>query len=420
MQVKDIEVEKLIPYVNNPRRNDEAVDYVAASIKEFGFKVPVVIDKENVIVAGHTRVKAAKKLGLESVPCVIADDLTENQIKAFRLADNKVGELATWDFEKLELELQALDLDMVSFGFEEDEEKKEIERKRKEFAERLAAGEIREEDEEYQAFLEKFEPKKTTDDCFTPPKVYAAVVKYVEKMYGVKERDIVRPFYPGGDYQNEKYPKGVVVVDNPPFSILAEILKFYDVKKISFFLFAPALTLFSSSSSSTALCAGASIIYENGASVNTSFLTNLGDRTVRFKSAPVLRKMIDDAMEQTLKETRKTQAKYSYPLNVVTSPMVSQYSRYGIDFSVGIDESIGISELDAQKAAKKAIYGKGYLISTAKKAEREKAEREKAEREKAEREKAEREKAERWELSEREIKLIKSMDRNAALLKEKE
>jgi hypothetical protein len=209
MQVKDIEVEKLIPYVNNPRRNDEAVDYVAASIKEFGFKVPVVIDKENVIVAGHTRVKAAKKLGLESVPCVIADDLTENQIKAFRLADNKVGELATWDFEKLELELQALDLDMVSFGFEEDEEKKEIERKRKEFAERLAAGEIREEDEEYQAFLEKFEPKKTTDDCFTPPKVYAAVVKYVEKMYGVKERDIVRPFYPGGDYQNEKYPKGV-------------------------------------------------------------------------------------------------------------------------------------------------------------------------------------------------------------------
>lgn len=131
MQVKDIEVEKLIPYVNNPRRNDEAVDYVAASIKEFGFKVPVVIDKENVIVAGHTRVKAAKKLGLESVPCVIADDLTENQIKAFRLADNKVGEFATWDEEKLEIELESIgELEMIDFGFEEfntNEEKQEIE-----------------------------------------------------------------------------------------------------------------------------------------------------------------------------------------------------------------------------------------------------------------------------------------------------
>jgi site-specific DNA-methyltransferase (adenine-specific) len=117
-------LDELIPYENNPRDNDDAVDYVAESIKEFGFKVPIIIDKNNVIVAGHTRYKACKKLGINEVPCLVADDLTEEQIKAFRLADNKVAEIATWDFEKLDLELSTLELDMELFGFEiiEDEE----------------------------------------------------------------------------------------------------------------------------------------------------------------------------------------------------------------------------------------------------------------------------------------------------------
>ena len=113
-------VDDLIPYENNPRNNDEAVDYVAESIKEFGFKVPIVIDKNNVIVAGHTRYKACKKLNINEVPCLVADDLTDEQIKAFRLADNKVAEVATWDFEKLDLELSNLDMDMELFGFESD------------------------------------------------------------------------------------------------------------------------------------------------------------------------------------------------------------------------------------------------------------------------------------------------------------
>lgn len=118
MNLVDIEVDKIIPYINNPRNNDDAVDNVAASIKEFGFKVPLVIDKDNVVVTGHTRLKAAKKLGLTSVPCIYADDLTEQQIKAFRLADNKVSELSTWDLEKLDIELEGItDLEMVDFGF---------------------------------------------------------------------------------------------------------------------------------------------------------------------------------------------------------------------------------------------------------------------------------------------------------------
>lgn len=122
MEIINKSLTDLKPYENNPRNNDEAVDVVAASIKEFGFKVPIIIDNDNVIVCGHTRYKAAKKLKLENVPCIIADDLTEAQIKAFRLADNKVSEKATWneDLKFLELsEIEPLGIDMLQFGFDD-------------------------------------------------------------------------------------------------------------------------------------------------------------------------------------------------------------------------------------------------------------------------------------------------------------
>lgn len=110
---------ELIPYINNPRDNTQAIDKVASSIKNFGFKVPIIIDKDNEIVAGHTRLKAAEKLGIEEVPCIIANDLNEAQIKAFRIADNKTTEFAEWDMELLELELEGLE-DMFT-GFSEEE-----------------------------------------------------------------------------------------------------------------------------------------------------------------------------------------------------------------------------------------------------------------------------------------------------------
>ena len=119
MEIKDIMISELHEYENNPRINDDASVAVAESIKQFGFKVPIIIDKDNVIVAGHTRLKAAQKLGLQTVPCIVADDLTEEQIKAFRLADNKTGELAEWDFAALEMELAELSaFDMDIFGFD--------------------------------------------------------------------------------------------------------------------------------------------------------------------------------------------------------------------------------------------------------------------------------------------------------------
>lgn len=119
MNIIEKNLKDIKPYEKNPRKNDSAVDSVANSIKEFGFKVPVVIDKDNVIVCGHTRYKAAKKIGLEIIPCVVADDLTEEQIKAYRLADNKVSELAEWDIDLLGEELDGIfDIDMSDFGFE--------------------------------------------------------------------------------------------------------------------------------------------------------------------------------------------------------------------------------------------------------------------------------------------------------------
>lgn len=131
MQIVEKDINSLVPYENNPRQNEGAVQFVANSIKEFGFRVPIIVDADNVIVAGHTRLLAAKELGLETVPCVVASDLTPQQVKAFRLADNKVAEASGWDYEKLEQELadimnpEELDelqqelegIDMTQFGF---------------------------------------------------------------------------------------------------------------------------------------------------------------------------------------------------------------------------------------------------------------------------------------------------------------
>ena len=118
MEIVYKSVSELKPYENNPRDNSKAIDKVAESIKEFGFKVPIVIDKDDVIVTGHTRLKASEKLGLKEVPCIIANDLTEKQIKAFRLADNKVSDYSIWDNKKLLQELEELNFDIFT-GFEQ-------------------------------------------------------------------------------------------------------------------------------------------------------------------------------------------------------------------------------------------------------------------------------------------------------------
>lgn len=132
MNIKDMHVKDLKPYENNPRFNEDAVDKVAESIKQFGFKVPIIIDENRVIVTGHTRLLAAMQLKMEQVPVIIADDLSEQQIKAFRIADNRVAEFSEWDFEKLDIELEELsndnfDLGELDFEFDDVEQEEEVE-----------------------------------------------------------------------------------------------------------------------------------------------------------------------------------------------------------------------------------------------------------------------------------------------------
>lgn len=145
IKIIEKKVADLIPYENNARINDGAVEAVAASIKEFGIKNPIIIDRDNVIVCGHTRIKACEKLGIETVPCVVADDLTDEQIKAFRIADNSTAQIAEWDLEKLQAELENIDMDMVQFGLQE-----QIAEIEKEFEKEVQEDEVPEVDEEHE------------------------------------------------------------------------------------------------------------------------------------------------------------------------------------------------------------------------------------------------------------------------------
>ncbi len=267
--------------------------------------------------------------------------------------------------------------------------------------------------ENYDTFIEKFKPKKTTDDCYTPPNVYNVIADWVAEEYELSKNKFVRPFYPGGDYENFNY-NGCVVVDNPPFSILAKIIRFYIENDIKFFLFAPTLTLFSGASTlCSALSIGVVIEYENGAKVNTSFVTNLEPKDVRIRTVPKLYQIVEKANKENIKSKHKQLPKYLYPQYIVTSAQMSQYCRAGIELVIPRCESVKIESLDSQKESKKKIFGKGYLVSERCRLLIEKAEQEKAEQEKAEQEKAEQEKAERaqeWHLSEREYNIVKSLN----------
>ena len=264
---------------------------------------------------------------------------------------------------------------------------------------------------EYDAFVEKFKPKKTTDDCYTPPLVYEVVKDWACETYGIDPDTILRPFYPGGDYEHAEYHPGCVVLDNPPFSILGRICKFYLDREIPFFLFAPSLTAFSSRDvvmRMNHIICDASIVYENGAVVRTSFVTSFGGDMVA-QTAPELTRRINRAVETIRRETVRELPKYVYPDNVVTAAMLQRYAKYGINFSVRRGECFLTSRLDAQRGAGKTIYGGGLLLSSQKAAERAAAERAAAERAAAERAAAH-----VWQLSDREREMVLELDSNGS------
>ena len=258
-----------------------------------------------------------------------------------------------------------------------------------------ATSQNKEKFEDYDAFVEKFKPKKTTDDCYTPPTVYEAVADWVANEYRLDKKSFVRPFFPGGDYENFDYSDSIVV-DNPPFSILSRIINFYVSKGIKFFLFVPTLTSCRYGDYCTVLPVGVDITYENGAQICTSFVTNLEPLEIRARTPPELYKAVHAANKE---RPKKTIPKYAYPLELVTTAAIYPYAKYGINFIIPRSESVRVSALDSQRSQGKQIFGCGWLVS----------EKVKAEREKAEREKAEREKAERWGLSEREIEIITAL-----------
>jgi hypothetical protein len=447
---KVIDIEKLVQDAHNFNKGtDEGRKLMERSLSELGAGRSILIDRNDNIIAGNKTQEAALKAGIKRVRVIettgdelVAVKRTDVDIDSAKgrelaLADNLTTQVnLSWDqteLEAVQADVEGFDVGEWGFDIEDlpevvmpiagETEDEAIERKRREFEERMDAGELGEDDPEYQEFVKKFEVKKTTDDCYTPDVVYEAVADFVASEYNVSRANFVRPFYPGGDYQKERYKPTDIVVDNPPFSIIAEILKFYHGRGIRFFLFGPHLTLFSSFPSSfcTALPVGVTVTYANGANVNTSFLTNLEDSSIRFRSEPRLYAAIKKANEEKHQDITKQLPKYAYDHHIITVHFLSALSRLGIDFRVPVAESEPISQMDSQRESGKAIFGKGYIVSDRvfaerekaerEKVEREKAEREKAERKRAEREKAEREKAERWELSERERGIIERLNK---------
>ena len=401
MQIIQKKLADIVPYANNTKKHDETqIKNVAESIKKYGWVQPIVIDDDGTIVIGHCRALAAEKLGIEEVPCVVVSDLTEEEINALRIVDNKTNE-SPWDFDLLSAELPEIDLSdfEFDFGIEDEEEESEVvedddlDEQDRLFKERMARGEISEEDEEYQAFLEKFEAKKTTDDCYTPDNIYDVVKKWCIERYGLKGKKIIRPFYPGGDYQKEDYSGDCVVLDNPPFSIISEICEWYTERNIPFFMFAPALTLLGIARGTmnyVACCVG--VTYANGANVSTSFVTNLGNKKI--VASAELRELIEEANKENLRKMHKELPKYAYPDEVLTATMLGYMAAHGTSIEIDAKDVHFIRALDSQKESGKGLFGSGFLLS-------EKAAAEKAAAEKID--------TNIWELSDREREIVKSL-----------
>ena len=377
-------IDELIPYEYNAKLHPpEQIRKLVRSFDEFGRIVPAGIDADGHLIFGHGRILAARERGDTDFPCVIIDHLSEDQRRAFVHADNLLAESET-DEEILRGEmiaLQAAGFDISLTGFDP----AGLQLGGEGADEAPFWGEVESEDsEEYAAFLEKFKHKLTTDDVYTPENVYAALLAWARRHYDLGDAPIVRPFYPGGDYQNADYPDGCVVVDNPPFSILSEICAWYDEHSVRYLLFAPGLTLFSiNAGRSRYLPIGLDILYTNGASIATSFVTSLGSWKIEI--CPDLYAVLDAPNTENKRRATAQLPKYEYPTNVC-SVAINKLACYGQALRIPESDAAFIRALDAQRDAGKAIFGGGFLLS------------EKAAAEKAA--------AEKWHLSERELALI--------------
>ena len=199
-------------------------------------------------------------------------------------------------------------------------------------------------DGDYKAFVDKFKPKKTTDDCYTPPNIYDAVKEWAVKEYGLEGREIVRPFWPGAEFDAVEYPHGCVVLDNPPFSILSRIIRFYMLNRIDFFLFAPGLVLTGARDKCNLVMTAATITYENGAQVNTAFVTNMGEWALR--SAPDLDAEIARLDALNRKEKTRKIRRLAFPNEVLTAGRLKYLAAHGVEFRLRRGEIHYMHDLD--------------------------------------------------------------------------
>ena len=411
-----VRIDELKPYENNAKvHGSKQIEQLRRSLREFGFVSPVLIDEDNNLIAGHGRVEAARAEGMSEVPYVLVSDLTEAQRRAYIIADNRLAEAGEWDAARLKFEMQELqrfgfDSELTGFAIEEIETipVSAYERSRPDPKADHFWGETESESsKEYDAFVEKFKPKLTTDDCYTPQNIYETIRDWAVEHYGLQGAPIIRPFYPGGDYEREAYPDGCVVIDNPPFSILSKICRFYMERGIRFFLFAPALTLFSvAAGTCNYLPMSCRITYENGADIRTSFVTNLGDWKI--ETVPELWALVDAVNTQNTSESAVELPGYTYPDCVMTPIRIAPTSRW-MALRIPASDASFARALDAQREQGKTVYGTSFLLSE--KAAAEKAAAEKAAAEKAAAEKAAAEKREQfvWELSDREKAIVASL-----------
>lgn len=227
------------------------------------------------------------------------------------------------------------------------------------FAEGMERAREMEETAEYAAFVEKFVPKKTTDECYTPALVYEVVRGWAVERYGLQGREIVRPFYPGGDYERAEYPEGCVVIDNPPFSMISKICAFYQKNEIPFFLFAPGLTLFSTNAGKcNYVVTDVRIRYVNAATVNTGFVTNLG--AAKITVAQDLRRAL---LAANGNGKREMLPKYEYTVEVIGIQSVTAAARGGLDMEIMPEELYWLRQLDCQRTRNKVVYGTGFLTA---------------------------------------------------------
>lgn len=364
-EIKEAKLSDLVFDDKNFNKHTEyGMSLIEKSIRNNGAGRSILIDKNNRIIAGNGVAETAGQIGLEDVQIVESDgtkiiavkrtdiDLDTKQGREMALADNATGAAdLQWDTEELQKAMDEFAITPQDWGVFSNND-----------GSAFFDGERNgKRNDEYNEFEDKFKPKLTTDDCYTPTEVYDEVVKYVRNIVG-DTPEFVRPFYPNGNYQTFNYPKDCVVVDNPPFSIYAEIVRWYLAHDIKFFLFAPALTQVVANAPVNYVVAFCGIVYENGANVRTSFTTNLlGD--IVFTTAPNLKR----AIEAVNGKPSADLPIYGYE-NVLTTALIGKISL--VEFSAKRNEVAEISNLDALKEKGKSLFGRGWLLSDRKEKER--------------------------------------------------